>query len=163
MKKIMIPAIITIMMIGLSGGAVMGKEMTTATFNDWTIELPDGWSGDDAMGLYWQGEIEQFRGRPDTSIHMGGIPVMTDIAFEDRVKQHINSEFTDKTDVTVEGIKGFTCIWENQGKKHYGMFLEEDVGGTMRVIHFFDCRAPVDSFDGLKDAFVKAVGTAGKK
>lgn len=163
MNRARFTAVAAVIFMGICLTPAMGKEMKTATFNDWTMELPDGWGGDDDMGLYWQGEIEQFMGRPDVSIHMGGIPVMSDIGFEERVQQHINCEFTDKKDVTVEGIKGFTCSWITQGKEHYGMFLEESIGGVMRTIHFFDCQAPVGPFDKLKDAFVKTVGTAKKK
>lgn len=161
MKKNVWYAVIMILIVGLS--SVAADEMKIATFNDWTIELPGGWNGDNEMGLYWEGEIAQFMGRPKVSIHLGAIPVLGKIAFAERVKQHIGCDFTKVADVTVEGIKGFTCTWEHHGKKHYGMFLEEDVSGMMRVINFFDCQAPVDKYPELEKSFISAVKTAKKK
>jgi len=163
MKSILCNAMIIVLIICLSVSIAFAVEMKTATFNDWTMELPSGWSGDDDKGIYWPGEIETFMGRPPVSIHMGGIPVMSKIAFEERVKQHIDCDFTDKKEVTVEGQKGFTCNWEKSGEKHYGMFLEKSVGGVMRIISFFDCQAPVAQFADLEKSFITAVKTAKEK
>jgi len=160
MKKFVLSVLIIQLGICIGACAVLADEMKTATFNDWTVELPAGWSGDDEMGLYWPGEIEQFMGRPPVSLHMGGIPVMSEITFEERVTQHVNAKPIDKKDATVEGLKGFTCIWEVNGKKHYGMFLEENVGGAMRLIYFFEFQAPIADYPEFEEVFEKAVATA---
>ena len=162
MKKLFCYTMVVLMIIGAGFSVVTAKEMKTATFNGWTVELPPGWSGDHEMGLYWPGEITQFMGRPPVSLHMGGIPVMGDTAFEERVAIHTRMEPTDKKDVTVEGLKGFTCKWDVNGKTHYGMFLEENVGGVMRTIHFFEFQAPVKEFPNYEQAFIKSVATAKK-
>jgi len=155
--------LVTVLLLaGLVCNGVFAGETKIATFRGWTIILPDGWNGDDNVGIYWQGEGSLAMGRPALSIHMGGIPLMPDASFEDKVKKHANGELVDKKEITVEGLTGFTCYWESQGKKHFGIYLEEKLGGGVGVIHFVDCQAPAKQFAEFKEAFEATIKTVKK-
>ncbi len=142
--------------------AVMAGDGKTFKHQGWTITLPGNWNGDAEAGLFWPGKGGLEMGRPATSLHCGGFPLMPGTKFEDRVKTHINAEPQDRKDVTVEGLKGFTCTWESQGKKHFGMFLEEVVGGGMSIINFFDCQSPADVFAEDKSDFEQIINNVKK-
>jgi hypothetical protein len=159
--------ILTVLVAGLScavvfAGDTKAEKSNVFTFQGWTITLPGDWNGDAEAGVCWPGEGSIDMGRPPVSLHCGGIPVMPGTTFEDRIKSHINGEPKDRQKVTVEGLIGFTCTWSSQGNKHTGMFLEEVIGGGMKIIHFFDCQAPEAKFDGFKEVFGQIIKTVKK-
>ena len=118
----------------------------TVQFQGWSLSLPGNYSGDADAGVWWPGEGNLDMGRPALSVHCGGIPLMPNADFEDRVISHINGEPQERKKVMVSGFSGFKCSWEVMGKKHLGLFLEEKLGGGMAVIHFVDCHAPSNDF-----------------
>lgn len=122
-----------------------------------SISFPGNWNGDADAGVWWPGEGNLNTGRPALSVHCGGIPLMPNTDFEDRVISHINGEPRERKNVSVSGFSGFKCSWEFMGKKHLGLFLEEKIGGGMGVIHFVDCQAPGGVFDQHKGDFEKIV------
>ena len=132
-------------------------------FQDWSIAFPGNWNGDPDRGLWEPGEVGPFRGRPDVSVFVGGIPVMPPETFEERIITRNGGEPQEKVEVTVSGFSGFKCSWEQMGKKYRGLFLEEKVSGGMIVIHFFDCQAPADEFDQYKEDFEKILDSVRKK
>ena len=127
----------------------------TVKYEAWSISFPDNWNGDPDRGLWEPGEVGPFMGRPDVSVHLGGMPVMPPESFDDRIKSRINGEPQDKVDVKISDLSGIKCSWEQMGKKHRGIFLEEKIAEGMIVIHFFDCQAPTAEFDQYKDDFEK--------
>ena len=129
----------------------------TFQFQGWSISFPSNWSGDADAGVWWPGEGSLNMGRPALSVHCGGIPLMPNTAFKDRVISHINGEPRERQNVSVSGFSGFKCSWEFMGKKHLGLFLEEKIGGGIGVIHFVDCQAPSSDFDQHKGDFEKIV------
>ncbi len=129
----------------------------TFQFQGWSISFPGDWSGDANAGIWWPGEGSLNRGRPVLSVHCGGIPLMPNTNFEDRVSSHIRGEPQERKNVSVSGFSGFKCSWKFMGKKHLGLFLEEKIGGGVGVIHFVDCQAPSSNFDQHKGDFEKIV------
>ena len=127
----------------------------TVKYENWSISFPGNWNRVQETSIWEPGEGGPFRGRPDLSFFCGGIPVMPPESFEDRVKIHINGEPLGRVNVSVSGFSGFKCSWEQMGKKHRGLFLEEKIGGAMIVIHFFECQAPVADFEQYKADFEK--------
>jgi len=130
---------------------------TSLNVQGWSIAFPSNWNGDEDAGVWWPGEGNMNMGRPPVSVHRGGIPLMPNTAFEDRVKTHIHGEPMERKNVSVSGLSGFSCSWEFQGNKHLGIFLEEKVGSGVGVIHFVDCQAPMGEFDENKDDFEKII------
>ena len=129
---------------------------------EWTISFPESWNGDPDTDIWEPGEVGPFMGRPDVSFVSGGIPVMPPATFDDRVKTRMGGEALESTKVTVAGFSGVKCTWEQMGKKHRGIFLEEKVGAGMVVVNFFDCQAPVDEFDQYKADFEKILDSVRK-
>jgi len=130
--------------------------------DEWSISFPDNWSEDGDTGIYSPGEGNLDMGRPHLSVHCGGIPLMPNVDFVDRVISHINAEPQERKNVSVSGFSGFMCSWEFMERKHLGLFLEEKVGGGMGVIHFFDCQAPSSDFDQHKGDFEKIIASIKK-
>ncbi|MCP3933683.1 MAG: hypothetical protein GY705_31845 [Bacteroidetes bacterium] len=131
------------------------SDWKTYSFQGWSLSFPGNWNGDEEAGVWWPGEGSLDMGRPALSVHCGGIPLMPNTKFEDRVLSHINSEPVEKQDLSVSGFSGFKCSWEFMGNKHIGLFLEEKVGGGMSVIHFLDCQAPSGDYDQYEGDFEK--------
>jgi hypothetical protein len=134
----------------------------TVKLESWSVSFPGNWTGDEETGIWEPGEAGPFMGRPDLSFLIGGMPVMAPESFEDRVKVRINGEPQERENVSVSGFSGFKCSWEQMGKKHRGLFLEEKISGGMIVIHFFDCQAPEADFDQYKADFEKILDSAVK-
>jgi len=134
----------------------------TVDINDWKISLPPDWNEIPRADIWQPGEIGPFQGRPPLSFHSGGIPVMPPADFEKRVKVFTGGDFQERVDVTVAGMSGFKCTWEQMGKKHRGLFLEEKVGGGMIVVNLFDCQAPADEFDQNTGIFEKILDSVHK-
>ena len=129
----------------------------TYQLDGWSISFPGNWNGDIDAGLWWPGEGNLNMGRPAISVHCGGMPLMPNRDFEDRVVSHIRGKPQEIKNVTVFGFSGFKCSWEAKGKKHIGLFLEEKIGGGVGVIHFVDCQAPSSEFDQHKEDFEKII------
>ena len=129
----------------------------TIQFQGWSISLPGNWNGNADAGVWWPGEGNLDMGRPALSVHCGGIPLMPNTDFEDRIISHINGEPQERKKVSVSGFSGFTCSWEFMGNKHLGIFLEEKIVEGVGVIHFVDCQAPSSDFDRHKGDFEKIV------
>jgi len=131
----------------------------TARHEEWSVSFPGDWNSDPDTGIWQPGEVGPFMGRPDVSVFMGGIPVMPPANFEERVKTHINADPQESVKVSIAGFSGIKCSWEQMGKKHQGIFLEEKIGAGMIVIHFFDCQAPSAEFDQYKADFEKILAS----
>jgi len=134
----------------------------TARQEEWSVSFPEDWNSDPDTGIWQPGEVGPFMGRPDVSVFMGGIPVMPPANFEERIKSHISGDPQESVKITISGLSGIKCGWEQMGKKHRGIFLEEKVGAGMIVIHFFDCQAPAVEFDQYKADFEKILDSIGK-
>ncbi|MCJ7681164.1 MAG: hypothetical protein MUP70_10600 [Candidatus Aminicenantes bacterium] len=151
-----------------SGEAASPKEATapagwkTVQHEQLSIAFPDNWNGDPDRGIWEPGEVGPFMGRPAVSVFVGGIPVMPPETFEERINSRNGGDPQEKKNVTVAGLTGFKCSWEQMGKKYRGLFLEEKVGG-MIVIHFFDCQAPAAEFDQYKADFERILDSVKKK
>lgn len=128
----------------------------------WSISFPGNWRFDANAGIGWPGESDLNMGRPVLSVHCGGMPLMPNTNFEDRVISHINAAPRERKNVSISGFSGFKCSWEARGKKHLGLFLEEKMGGGMGIIHFVDCQAPGSDFDQHKGDFQKIIGSLKK-
>jgi hypothetical protein len=131
------------------------------TFNlkSYSVAIPEDWASDLDTQVFSPKSDKPAMGLPPVSVHVGGMPLMPGTSFEARLKSYMNSEPTLKESVNAGGFAGLKCVWENMGKKHLGIFLEEKVGGGVGVIHFADCRAPVNEFDTHKAAFEKIVNS----
>lgn len=137
--------------------SVIPADWKTYQLDGWSISFPSNWNGDIDAGVWWPGEGNLNMGRPATSVHCGGMPLMPNRDFEDRVISHIKGDPQERKNVSVSGFSGFKCSWEFRGKKHIGIFLEEKIGGGMGVIHFVDCQAPSSEFDQHKEDFEKII------
>lgn len=134
----------------------------TAQIDDWNISFPADWNAIPDTDIWQPGEVGPFMGRPDLSFFSGGIPVPPPGTFDERVKTHIGGEPQESSKVSIAGFSGIKCSWEQMGKKHRGIFLEEKVGGAMIVIHFFDCQAPADNFDQYQADFEKILDSVNR-
>jgi len=135
----------------------------TYQFQDWIISLPQNWNGDEDAGVWWPDKGNLQMGRPVLSVHTGGIPLMPNTNFEERVKQHLNANPQQRQNVTVSGISGFKCTWAFMDKEHSAIFLNEKIGGGIGVIHFVDCQAPKNDFSKYKETFEKILSTFHRK
>ena len=127
----------------------------TVQIEEWNISFPPDWNGDPDTDIWQPGEVGPFMGRPDLSFFSGGIPVMPPGTFNERVKTRIEGDPQESVNVSIGGFSGIKCSWEQMGKKHRGIFLEDKVGAGMIVVHFFDCQAPADDFGQYQADFEK--------
>jgi hypothetical protein len=134
----------------------------TVQIGDWNISFPADWNGDPDTDIWQPGEVGTFMGRPALSFFSGGIPVPPPGTFDERVKTRIGGEPQETVKITVSGLSGIKCSWEENGKKHRGIFLEEKIGSVMIVINFFDCQAPVADFGQYQADFEKILASIDK-
>ncbi len=130
----------------------------TASLEKFTFTVPNNWKGDKEALVWCPATEARTVPLPPVSLHCGGMPVMPGASVDDRIKNHIGTEPLQKKDVTLCGLKGFTCRWEFNGYKNLGLFLDEKVG-SMSVVHFFKCRAPAASFDAHAETFKQIIGS----
>lgn len=125
-----------------------------------SISIPEDWGGDAEAQVWWPGTGDMSLGRPDVSLHCGGMPFMPGQSFEDKVQNFTGATPLAQENVTVDGMSGFKCVWESGGStvfKHMGIFLEEKISGGIGVAHFADCRAPIGVYENHSAAFEKIV------
>ncbi len=131
----------------------------THNMKQYAISFPDNWGGDSDAQVFWPGGGELTAGIPDLSVHVGATPLMPGRSFDEGVKVKVRGTPTSKEKITQSGLSGFKYVWEFLGKKHLALFLIEEVGGGMRVIHFADCQAPVNEYDNQKPVFEKIINS----
>ncbi len=131
----------------------------TVTVDKMQISLPKDWNGDNDANVWWPGEGSMDMGLPPVCVHVGGIPVMPGSSPEDRMKGHMISEPTSTTKISKCGMDGNRFEWEVQGTKHMGIFLKENISGSMIVLQFVNCRAPAAEYEKYKPTFQKILAS----
>ncbi len=132
---------------------------TAAEFNDCSFAVPGDWNGDADAGVWWPGEGSMAMGRPATSLHTGGMPMLQGASFEDRIANRTNNALENRRDFTVAGMQAVSGNWTIRDKKYVGVFIKEEISADVAVAHFLDCRAPVADFPAYEEVFNNIIAT----
>lgn len=138
------------------GNTVPGWQKVS--YENYTFSLPGNWKGDTKIGIWCPGDLNLDMGRPSVSLHIGATPVMPGSNVEDGLKRYYGIAPTDTGNETRTcGMDGSYVEVTNNGFKHMGLILVEGKG--IKILNFFDCQAPADSFDGELETFKKILDT----
>jgi len=125
-----------------------------ATFERYLFSIPKSWKKDMDLGIWCPGDQNLNMGRPNVSLHCGGMPVMPGSKVESRLEFYYGVVPTTLEEIEKCGMKGMFVEATSRGRKHLGLILVEEIG-AMKIINFFDCQAPVDDFDSRLETFEK--------
>ncbi len=124
-----------------------------ANWEDFRFSIPSNWKREAGMDI-WYPDSERFdMGLPLTSLQCGVMPIMTGQTVEEQIKLLLHgTDPKQKKPVQKCGMNGFIMEAE-QDLAHMTLTLEEQLGGGMVAVHFFNCRVPKAQYTQYETIF----------
>ncbi len=133
------------------------KGWKEASYEEFIFLIPQDWKEESDVGVWFPSSENFDMGLPNISLQCGDMPVMPGQSVDGQLKELLHgSDPTLKTPVNKCDIPGHIREAQDDfGLKHVALTLEEQAGGDMIMVHFFNCRVPAAQYDEYAEIFRK--------
>jgi len=124
-------------------------------YDGFVFSVPDDWREERGTGVWFPGTESFALGIPDISLQCGAMPIMPGQTVAGQIRGLLHGGDPTRTRaVTRRGMAGHVReARDDFGLRHIALTLEENAGGGMTMVHFFNCRAPDAQYDRYQEIF----------
>lgn len=128
-----------------------------ASYDEFRFSIPSDWQEESGTGVWFPGTESFAMGMPDISLQCGSMPIMPGQTVDGQIRELLHgSDPASKEPVEKCGMEGHNReALDEFGLRHIALTLEEQAGGGMIMVHFFNCRVPAAEYSEYAEVFKK--------